>query len=126
MNDSLQNLPDLVLCVMLLLFLDLRACRFNSILGQTWPCSTSLHSLLCQFFFWRSKWAQILNLNSDAAISAQCSQKALVPQHSYLQLNEPLFSVLLNEVAKRESSLSAPAFHSKKGVLITYLSSPGG
>lgn len=125
-NDSLQNLPDLVLCVMLLLFLDLRACRFNSILGQICPCSISLHSLLCLFFLWRSKRAQTLKLNSDAAISAQCPQKALVPLHSCLQLNEPLFSVLLNEVAKRESSLMASAFHSKKGVLITYQSSPDG
>lgn len=124
-NDSMQNLPDLVLCVMLLLFLDLRACRFNSILGQIWPCSISLHSLLCQFFPWSSKWAQILKLNSDAAISAQCPQKALVPQHSCLPLNEPLFSVLLNEVAKIGSSLMASAFHLKKGVLfITYQSSP--
>lgn len=122
---SLQNLPHLVLCIMLLLFLDFSADGLNSMLGQIWLCSMSLHSLLCLFFVQSSKWSQTQGLNSEATISAQCPQKPLVPLHSCIQLNEPLFSALLNAVAKSEPSQMSLAFHLRKGVLlITYQTSP--
>lgn len=109
----------------MLLFLDFSAYSLNSILGQIWLCSISLHSLLCLFFVQSSKWSQTQGLNSEATISAQCPQKPLVPLHSCLQLNEPLFTALLNKVAKSEPSQMPLAFHLRKGVLlISYQTSP--
>lgn len=110
----------------MLRFLDLRTYSLNLMLGQIWPRSVSLLVQFCLCLVQRSKWPPAPKRKSEATISVQCPWKSLMLLHSCLQLNEPLFSSLLNEVAKSRPSLMVSDLDSKKVLLPMYETSPEG
>lgn len=115
-----------MLCVLMLRFLDLRTYSLNLMLGQIWPRSVSLLVQFCLCLVQRSKWPPAPKRKSEATISVQRPWKSLVPLHSCLQLNEPLFRALRNEVAKSRPSRMASDLDAKKVLLPVYETSPEG
>lgn len=103
------------------LFLGLTTYSLNWMLGQIWPYSISLNLLFC---YRGPNSLQLRSWNNEATISAQCPWKSLVPLHSCLQLNEPLFSASPNEVAKSRPSLMVSDLDLKEVVLTMSKISP--
>lgn len=125
-NGPFHNTAHLVLCVLMLRFLGLRKYSLNLMLGQIWPRSISLLVQFCLCLVQRSKRPPAPKRKSEVTTSVQCPWKPLVPPHSCLQLNEPLFSALLNEVAKSRPSLMVSGLDPKKMLLPMYETSPEG